>query len=845
VIYIMGNVCCKTGTQYKLQIESVYPKNKDGEMGDCTKVTMYCLQNLEQLPVVGSRLEKRIRQDMAKHNINFVIIGCKILDAIILACGNDLTLYIINIVSIVKLLFEQEDYRLKIQATETLKRAVQHYQEQPFRQLLAFISNLIQMMNDNRPNQTESIALRIAGMRTISTMVAVIDLQSIDSIQKIISSVLLNMRGMYDEQVRPVDTNVEEIELSEFNTVNDAPQNLLDRNILQQLKREHIWYTARETLASISEANSLANVRIVMKPILDYLDQDGWQPESFVKGVFRVIMSSGSWAQQYVLALELIKHARDVNEVQYRKIILKTVSYVISNQNKKGAVSPRALETISALLNLLLTESDEMHSVIIEGIGTVARCGQHTSQNIDFMGAMLSALKKKDVPEERLLNAILVVSSYACHVQSGRFYPDPFIKNLLEESVSPSRPPRSRALLLAILQKLAKTQKYRSGNIQLIDEGENNSVQQTNNMVIASLSKKQLKDLHFCLYKSSLLKDNEPQNYVRIYRTLRTLLKQYRHKDIEDSVPMILTLQDACSNELDRVQCRAIHTLCAAYFLLLSQVYNSKELENYVMSIINARLESKQINKNFLRLTPKLNTTNTAQLNSSSNAISTDNVIITVDGSTNNALMIDRNQLKIQREDVYFNLGQIFTFDKNEDSFVEAENLFNKETIIELLNKNESLKSAMGETTMQQLSRVYTGDVNVPQTKPEPNDEPRWDIGFDDQTDQSVEITADVPVEDSRESIVDIQKADFVDLGMKAEKSSQQTNKALADILALVPASERDQDHSLISEIEEEEEEIVEGEEEGGEVHEMVGEKGKQKGRVMQNVPKLYLFEQL
>jgi hypothetical protein len=59
---------------------------------------------------------------MKSNKFSFVIIGCKALDQIIVTCHSDLTLFIINIVNIIKFLFEQDDYRLKIQATETVCR---------------------------------------------------------------------------------------------------------------------------------------------------------------------------------------------------------------------------------------------------------------------------------------------------------------------------------------------------------------------------------------------------------------------------------------------------------------------------------------------------------------------------------------------------------------------------------------------------------------------------------------------------------------------------------------------------------------------------------------------------
>jgi Holliday junction resolvasome RuvABC endonuclease subunit len=523
--------------------------------------------------------------------------------------------------------------------------------------------------------------------------------------------------------------------------------------------------------------------------------------------------------------LELIRHARDVKDKNRNRNVLRAVSFVISTQNRKAAV-PRALETLSSLYNLLLSENDkEMQMLIIQGIETIAKTGQHTPQNIDLIMAMLSALKKKDVPEELLLDAILAVSSYSCYVQAGRNYPDVLVKTLLDEAVS--RPPRSRAIVLAILQKLVKTQKR---NIVSTTEDETPQA----NTTLASLSKKQQKELHYCLHRSSALKDNEPQNYVRIYRTLRTLWKRYRNADIAESVPMILTLQ-AAAKEMEGAQARAIHTLCAAYFTLLVQAYNNNDLGKYVSGIIEARLESKQINKNFVTLISKVNAVSGSHMSSAS-GVSVDSVVIDIEGSP-----VDRGQRKKQRDDWYNQLEQIFTYAKDEDQPVSSDNLFDKDKIVDLLSKIESLQSSLGEEITEILSKNFSGDMSVSQPKPELEDEPRWDNNLDEGTDTSVNEAPDnIHEEIPSEKAIDFEKHSFADIGQNASAKTQKMTQALDEILALVPASEGDQDHSLISEIEEEEN--IEGDAEG-EVREMVGEKGKQKGRVMQHVPKLYLFD--
>jgi hypothetical protein len=148
-----------------------------------------------------------------------------------------------------------------------MNRAVQYFNDQPFRQLISFIPILIQMMTAERSIAAEAIALKIAAMRTISKMVTVMDLQQIENIQKIIQAVVGNMKSSAPAQPRADYVAASDVEL--VDTQSKVPPNLLDRNALQQLRPEHVEEVATETLGSISRANSIANVRIVMKPILE------------------------------------------------------------------------------------------------------------------------------------------------------------------------------------------------------------------------------------------------------------------------------------------------------------------------------------------------------------------------------------------------------------------------------------------------------------------------------------------------------------------------------------------------------------------------------------------------
>lgn len=123
------------------------------------------------------------------------------------------------------------------------------------------------------------------------------------------------------------------------------------------------------------------------------------------------------------------------------------------------------------------------------------------------------------------------------------------------------------------------------------------------NETIAVLSKRQQDDIRNALFKCALLKDNQPRLFVEMHRTFYLLLKQNRNKELEGSVPLMFRLQELCAegnSVLDKPLSRAVQTLVAAYFTLLTHTYKgNSDLESYVQQVITKRVEAHQISPQF------------------------------------------------------------------------------------------------------------------------------------------------------------------------------------------------------------------------------------------------------
>ncbi|KAL0481533.1 hypothetical protein AKO1_012316 [Acrasis kona] len=823
---------------------------------------MYCINQPESLPTIGNKLEMRIRGDLMKRNYNFVIIGCKTLDQIFNTCIESLSLFIINFVNVIKTLLDdtQQDYRLKIMATEMLTRGFSSYQDQPSPHFLPLTNKLNELMNRRTNNVQEDLAVRLAAIRTASSIVNVVDLQNVEGLQAILLSLLVNIKPLFPEDQVRADVELVDVRQSSSSSIDhvamlqrevDAPLNLLLPASLPLITVQHVGYTAIDALRSIARKNTTATSKTVINSILNFFDSQSWNPYDMVKFIFRVLIQFGEAQQGYATVLQLITHSEKV--VEHKAAAIRTASFILSIQTRKAAVGPKAYETISALVKLLLAETDPyMHEVTLEAISTIAKSGQRTNQNIEIMNGMLfSQGKRRDINEQVLFRALLAVASCAVYVPPGKTYHEPFMKMLCEECCNPTRSPNIRVILLQILKKICKTQKRIVG----LDNDQqpavtSNSVANSNPlgssnaaMVPASLSRKQREEVYFCLFKTAQLKDNEPANFTGIYRTLNTLLKQHRNKDLDITVPLIMSLQESCNKDLDAVHCSPVQSLVAAYLLLLAKAYNSGELLRYVTTVIESRQQSSQIHPDFI---DSLSQINNVPHHASASAIGVDSIQLTIDG-TSGALpvaSVDPRTIKQQRGLVYQKVNDLFVM----FSPVDQQNLFNIGQLVDVLSRIESLKQSY-ENIIETMSKPYTGEpisVSATQNKLASSyvvndDEPQWNSMVDEESEPSIhenDKIADlevVPIVN-----IDVVSADFTRMGDSAVANSSKSHKALSDILNLVPDGVNktgsdviDDEATLASELDDE-----------GEEETAIGMPQQKKSKVLRDVPKLYLFDE-
>jgi len=495
-------------------------------------------------------------------------------------------------------LLEQQKINLKIGAIELFTKIIVFLEENNLSSLVNYVDPIITLLSDScqRQQVEEEYPLQITVLRTIVKILSKVNL--FDRMHTIIPCIL---QLLYD----PEDTQYE------FKQPSLDPQkSLADLNV--KVSRQDLREAAADALFSIAHSANLTTLQYISKPTFKFIDDKKlWTPSYFPSGVIKIFLKGGWDKHGFNLVLPLISHFGTPGLSMAAKIsVIKVISLVLDKQPQQSSVGPQAIECLLGLTRQLLlerpTSMDQETSSSVAGGGTsgaggipvgadasherldfqdsvwnticmISKKGEHSGQNLEFLNTLTGLLKKNtnDQEIEIILKTMLKIAAYHASVPSGKFYPDPLVKSIMEESIT--RNPKCRELLLELLLNFV--------NKAVVKEEE---VSTATDKVAAKLSKKQRDEVYYYLFKGTLLKDNTNKTLAWIFLNFIHLLKFHRARDLEQLIPIMLRLQELSS--LDSI----IHALVAAFFYIFAALYNNAELIAYVTQIIDARSKNNE-----------------------------------------------------------------------------------------------------------------------------------------------------------------------------------------------------------------------------------------------------------
>lgn len=146
---VFSRICKSKANQYNELISAIYPKEGSSyTMGKTGNFVNYASANVERLPAMGSVLEKRIKSDLEAKRYGHVVVGCKILESLIITVHTEISLYRLNIENVLKVIIHKDQHNVvsKIAAIETLTKFILKIEESYISSVLPCIEHVIALL---------------------------------------------------------------------------------------------------------------------------------------------------------------------------------------------------------------------------------------------------------------------------------------------------------------------------------------------------------------------------------------------------------------------------------------------------------------------------------------------------------------------------------------------------------------------------------------------------------------------------------------------------------------------------------------------------------------------------
>lgn len=484
------------------------------------------------------------------------------------------------------------------------------------------------------------------------------------------------------------------------------------------LKVQDIREISAECLFSFSKNLNISTIPPFLQSIFKFFDENDYWKTPFPTGIVKLLFVQGGWKNNgFTIVSQLINHIDNINSIITKISIIKIVTLVIEKQSITGTVGPQALEALTSIVRLLYKSNGEkeFQESLFQSISTMAKRSEHSEQNLSMFGSILSIFKKTQ-------------NDFDCEM---------LLKTMNEISIHPSTVPEGKFypdnIVKPLLDEIVNKQRKKEVRIlllKILQQLQKSGIkkEENNNKTFATFSKKQRDEIQYFLFNSALFEDNSSELLAGITINFLLLLNQYRSKDLDQSIPIIFRLQELCPPDSIK-----IHTLISLYFIHLGSFYNNTDLLKSIDDIIQSRIKDKEISNEIEKLASD----------------------------------------QVPTEEQLVNL-----FNKTELKQGKIEHLFDKEKMISILSKIETIRQAYPNNDVKELFTTIYSDIFKPNEKKKEEENPFYDI--DEHTDDlsrkqsSLDL---VPVTEESEvklNMEDVLKINYFDLGQKSQDRKQQ-----------------------------------------------------------------------
>ncbi|GAM28501.1 hypothetical protein SAMD00019534_116770, partial [Acytostelium subglobosum LB1] len=573
----------KKSGKYKKVVKGIFPAQPGGEMQlqNTSKLVYFCEMNPELLPKVGQYIKLKAEKSLSKKRIDIVKTCVIIIRELIIGCRKNMVFFSSDATKLMELLLQQETHPdLQIEATETFIRFSQVQDDaSQFPEVEKFIKYFITMCRNNTQDDMLRRRIRGEGMRGMSAYISILDLvDELDTFitkhREILSTILDNMQ--YRDQVpTPYVTNVKSLAVECLRNLSRRVDNItvtsLVQTILNYLDTQQLWIDGagnnfpRECMLAVAKSVKSQHFIIMLTSFLRHLEISHPPPitKAIVHTAVSIVEDAPPGAINMVVS-HLLKVLVQTNELSNRK------------------PPPADLDELLGL-----------SSAIVDAIGVVAKNYRLTHDKIETMNNIMNHLRSSirtgaaadrySLIQLNLTQCILQVSQTLTDVRPHTVLNDLTQKLLdLSDVASPEvRVYIQRILHTILLPNKSYDQMITSQGLGGEEDGVEEYMQENASFI-----------------RDSLLKgfgetNNQPNNYIAMFKTLVILLYRGKNKEIQNAIPMIFRIQKKQRILPFRLS-RSVHLVIASYLLMVARLYNKPELDAYVQSVQKIRRDKDQ-----------------------------------------------------------------------------------------------------------------------------------------------------------------------------------------------------------------------------------------------------------
>jgi hypothetical protein len=341
---------------------------------------------------------------------------------------------------------------------------------------------------------------------------------------------------------------------------------------------------------------------------LSYLDvQDKWVPNTFAVECLQTISYSLNNQHNQIMMTKVLQHLEIPHSTRVTQQIVATIVSIASESTGPVVI------VLSSLMKLLIStiqqiaqappvpdveEQLSLQQILIDCVGAVSKKFPSAAQKVEAMGFIIGLYEQSAARTHAggftlalvLAECVLAVGAHLAYLPSD-CVPAHLFSSLLELSIHSD--PTVRVYAQRIIHCLLLPGRS-LGQLVSIAQGDLNSLVGSGCDDLVARHGPALRD---SLLNAAVMRTNEPENYAAIFHTMAILLCRVRDKEVQYSIPLILKMQRKFQKKKrpPRLQARSLQTLVAAYLLFAARMYECKQLEDYVLEVIEQRRDQGQL----------------------------------------------------------------------------------------------------------------------------------------------------------------------------------------------------------------------------------------------------------